>query len=201
MTTVVDPGPASRGLLTIPNVISVVRLGCIPLFLYLLFGRDDRASAAWLLGALGATDWVDGYIARRWNQVSALGKVLDPVADRLVLLVGVVAILADGAAPLWFGVATLAREALISVGTLFVAALGARRIDVQWVGKAGTFGLYFAYPMFLASHADMGSPTVWRTLAWACAIPGLALSWWSLGTYVPLARRALRDKPVQESTT
>ena len=180
-------------IVTVPNAISAVRLACVPVFLYLLLGIEERRGAAVLLAALGATDWVDGYIARRWNQVSTAGKVLDPVADRVALLSGVVAILIDGAAPLWVGVATLSREVLISIGTLAVAALGGRRIDVSFVGKAGTFLTYFAYPMFLAGEAELGSRAVWRGLAWACVLPGVVLSWWALGTYVPAARHALRE--------
>jgi len=179
---------------TVPNLISALRLGCVPLFLYLLLGAGQRREAALLLAALGATDWVDGYIARRWDQVSTLGKVLDPVADRVVLLVGVVAILIDGAAPLWVGVATLGREALISIGTVVVALLGGRRLDVSQLGKAGTFLTYFAYPLFLAGDAGLGSRLAWRTGAWTFVLPGIALSWWSLATYVPAARRALAGR-------
>ena len=79
--------------------------------------EDDRASAAWLLGVLGATDWVDGYVARHLNQVSELGKVLDPIADRLLFIVCVGGILIDGSVPTWFGVAVLAREVVVG-GTL-----------------------------------------------------------------------------------
>jgi cardiolipin synthase len=187
------PAPSGEDrIATIPNLISGVRLACVPLFLYLLLGAEARRSAAVLLATLGATDWVDGYIARRWNQVSTLGKVLDPVADRVVLLVGVVAILLDGAAPLWVGIASLGREALISIGTVVVAALGGRRIDVSRAGKAGTFLTYFAYPLFLAGDAGLGSRAVWRGLAWTFVLPGVVLSWWALGTYVPAARRALQ---------
>ena len=89
-------------ILTVPNVISLVRLLCLPLFVYLLFGRDNRAAAAGLLAVLGATDWVDGYIARHFHQVSDLGKILDPVADRLLFFVGVACILIDGSVPVWF---------------------------------------------------------------------------------------------------
>lgn len=181
--------------LTVPNVITAVRLACVPLFAWLLLAQHERRVAAFLLAGVGATDWVDGYIARRFNQVSTLGKVLDPVADRIVLIVAVVAILLDRSAPLWLGAATLVREALISIGTLSVAALGGRRIDVQWFGKAGTFGLYFAYPLFLGARAGLGDPDVWLLLAWICAIPGLVLAWVALGTYVPMARRALQERP------
>ena len=186
-------GPGEDRILTVPNAISAVRLACVPLFLYLLLGAEERLAAGILLATLGATDWVDGYIARRWPQVATVGKILDPVADRVVLLSGVVAILIDGAAPLWVGVATLGREVLISIGTLAVAGMGARRIDVSRVGKAGTFLTYFAYPLFLGGEAGVGSRGVWRGLAWACVIPGIVLSWWALATYVPAARQALRE--------
>lgn len=180
-------------LLTVPNLLSVGRLLCVPVFLYLLFGRDNRVAAAWLLAALGATDWVDGYVARHFNQVSALGKILDPTADRILLGVGVVALLIDGSVPVWVGVLAIAREAVVAVAAVVLAAMGARRIDVTWVGKAGTFGLMFAFPMFLASHSTISIRDEFGVAAWLCAIPGLVLSYYAAATYVPLARRALRE--------
>lgn len=188
--------PAGAGedrILTVPNAVSVVRLACIPLFLWLLFGRDDRAAAAWLLGGLGATDWVDGFVARRFGQVSTLGKVLDPTADRLLLGVGVIAILVDGSVPRWIGIAAVVREVLVGGAALVLAALGARRIDVTWVGKAGTFFLMFTFPLFLASNSDVSWHETARVLAWIAAVPGLVLSWIAAATYVPVARRALAE--------
>jgi cardiolipin synthase len=188
-----SPADTSR-ILTIPNVLSVVRLACIPLFLWLLFGAEDRSSAAYLLAALGATDWVDGYVARHFNQVSTLGKVLDPLADRLLLLVGVVGIAVDGSVPIWIAVLTIARETLVGGTTLVLAAMGARRIDVTWWGKAGTFGLLCAYPLFLGSHAsDLHWQDLAGVLAWVCVIPGLIFSYVAAAGYVPLARRALAE--------
>jgi cardiolipin synthase len=184
-------------VVTIPNVISVVRLACIPVFLWLLFGQDDKLEAAWLLAALGATDWVDGYIARHFDQVSTLGKVLDPTADRIMLGVGVIALMVDGSVPAWVGVLTLVREVLVSGAVLLLAAMGARRIDVQWVGKAGTFALMFAYPFFLLSHAGTTVDDAARVAAWLCAIPGLVLSYYAAATYVPLARQALAEGRAQ----
>jgi cardiolipin synthase (CMP-forming) len=181
-------------ILTIPNALSVVRLCCIPLFLWLLFGAEDRSSAAYLLAVLGATDWVDGYVARHFHQVSTLGKVLDPLADRLLLVVGVFAIAIDGSVPLWIAVLTILRETLVGGATLVLAALGARRIDVTWWGKAGTFGLLCAYPLFLGSHADdLGWEDLAGVLAWVCVIPGLIFSYVAAAGYVPLARRALAE--------
>lgn len=179
--------------LTVPNLISVVRLACIPLFLWLLFGQEERYAAAWLLGGLGATDWIDGYIARHFNQVSNLGKVLDPVADRLLLGVGVVAILVDGSVPAVVGWAVIVREALISVVAMGLAAMGAARINVTWVGKAGTFCNLFAFPFFLAGNSDVSWHRTAHWLGWTFAVPGLLLSYYALATYVPIARRALRE--------
>ncbi|MEY2436474.1 MAG: hypothetical protein QOF97_1310, partial [Acidimicrobiaceae bacterium] len=115
-------------ILTIPNAITVFRLLCLPLFLWLLFVDENRVAAASLLGFLGATDFVDGYIARHFDQESELGKILDPVADRLLFFVGAGGILVDGSVPVWFAVAILVREALVTAATLGLAALGARRI-------------------------------------------------------------------------
>jgi cardiolipin synthase len=184
-------------IVTVPNVVSIVRLCCVPIFLWLLFGRDDRLAAAWLLAGLGATDWVDGYVARHFDQVSTLGKVLDPTADRIMLAVSVIALMVDGSVPMWIGVLTIVREALVSVAVLGLAAMGARRIDVQWVGKAGTFALMFAYPLFLLSHAGTSASDAAGVAAWCCAVPGLVLSYYAAASYVPLARRALAEGRAQ----
>lgn len=180
-------------VLTIPNIISLVRLLCLPVFLYLLFVEEDRVAAAVLLGALGATDWVDGYIARRYDQVSAVGKVLDPVADRLLFFVGIGGILVDGSVPVWFAWMVLIREVVVAGTTLVLAALGARRIDVTWYGKAGTFFLMFAFPLFLASNSTVSWADTANVLAWATGIPGLVLSYISWAMYAPLGWKALQE--------
>jgi cardiolipin synthase (CMP-forming) len=183
----------ARQVLTVPNLITLARLACLPVFLWLLFGKEDRAAAAALLAVLGITDWVDGYLARRLGQVSELGKILDPVADRLLFIVGAGGILIDGSVPTWFAVIVLVRETLVGGATLVLAALGARRIDVTWFGKAGTFGLMIAFPLFLASHSDLSWADTAGVLAWIAGIPGLALSLYAAVLYVPIARRALRE--------
>ncbi|MHB1517108.1 MAG: CDP-alcohol phosphatidyltransferase family protein [Acidimicrobiales bacterium] len=193
------PDDASEGegdlgrVLTVPNAISAVRLACVPLFLWLLFGAGEQSAAAVLLGLLGATDWVDGTVARRYQQVSNLGKVLDPVADRVLVATSVIAIVVRGAVPVWFGAATLAREAVVSIAVLLLASMGASRIDVLWVGKAGTFGLLFAYPAFLLGHgsADWQEPV--RIFAWVAGLAGLTLAWVAAASYLPAARRAWID--------
>jgi cardiolipin synthase len=180
-------------LLTVPNGLTVVRLGCIPLFVWLM-ARPDRAGwypAAILLGVLGATDGLDGYIARHFNQVSKLGKVLDPTADRLLLAVAAITIVVVHAIPTWVAVVAISREVLVAVGFLAVAAAGGRRVDVQWAGKAGTFGLMFALPLFLVGNANDDWHSVAEVLAWVAVIPALVLGWYAAFTYVPMARAAL----------
>jgi cardiolipin synthase len=183
--------PGEDQILTIPNVISLVRLLCMPVFLYLLFGKDDPLAAAILLGALGATDWIDGYIARHYHQVSNVGKILDPVADRLLFFVGIGGILVYGAVPVWFAVMVLVREVVVAVTTVVLAAMGARRVDVTWFGKAGTFALMVAFPMFLASEAAFSGADACRVIAWGFGIPGLVLSYVSWAMYLPLGLKAL----------
>ena len=189
-----DAAAGEDRILTIPNVISLVRLLCVPVFLWLLFPQENRLAAAALLAVPGATDWVDGYIARHHDQTSNLGKVLDPVADRVLLIVGVVAILIDGSAPVVPSVLSLLREGLVAISVLVLAALGAARIDVTWYGKCATFLVMFAFPLFLLGNADAGA---WSTLGewagWLCVIPGLVLGYLALALYIPLGLQARQD--------
>jgi cardiolipin synthase len=191
-------GPGDGGedrLLTLPNAFTTVRLLCIPVFLWLLLGRHphDRWPAALVLAALGATDWVDGYLARHLHQVSTLGKVLDPTADRLLLGAAVLAVLIDGSVPLWIGLVVLIRECAVGASAVALAAAGARRIDVRWVGKAGTFGLMIAFPLFLAGHSTFRWAGLAEAAAWLVAVPALVVSVCAAVAYVPIARAALLD--------
>lgn len=189
-----EPTAGEDRVLTVPNALSLGRLACVPVFLWLLFGRKNRVAAAVLLGTLGITDWVDGYVARRFNQVSTVGKVLDPTADRVLLVTGIVAILIDGAVPKWVAWLAVSREVTVGAGAVTLAAMGARRVDVQWAGKCGTFGLMCAFPLFLLSKAETFR---WRrqarALAWPCALIGLAYSWYSIPGYVRMGRDALHE--------
>jgi cardiolipin synthase len=194
-----DAGAAPTGMgsiLTLPNLVSLVRLLCVPLFLWLLLGTDHTAIAAWLLAGLGATDWIDGYLARRLNQGSELGKILDPTADRLLLVAATVGIVAFGvsAAVAWVAIILLVRETFVGGATVVLAIAGARRIDVLWVGKAGTLAVMFGLPMLLLAPEVHG---FWHAVlligGWGFSIPGLALGYYAAAKYVPAARAALAD--------
>ena len=178
---------------TIPNLLSFLRLVCIPLFLWLLFGADHPAIAAWLLAALGATDWIDGYIARRFDQGTELGKILDPTADRLLLIAGACALLFETVPGLVkaFVVVVLLRETLIAIVTVGLALGGARRIDVIWAGKAGTLAIMFSLPMFvLAAHISGFWHAEMVVVGWLFGVGGIALGYYAAVKYVPQAKVA-----------
>lgn len=178
---------------TVPNLFTLIRLLCLPLFVWLLFGLPSRQAAAWLLGALGATDWVDGYLARRLGQTSEFGKKFDPTVDRLLFVVAVVAIMVNGAMPIWFGVAVLLREVLVG-GAVAIATLvfGMQRFDVTWLGKTATFLLMFAVPGFLMAESSIPIADAFGVAAWILGIPGLVLSWYTGFAYVPAIREGIR---------
>jgi len=190
----------SRNVATWPNLVTLTRLACLPLFLWLLFAQDDRETAAWLLGVLGATDWVDGWLARRLDQRSSFGAVFDPTVDRLLFIVGVGAIVIDGAVPGWFGVSVVIREIFVGALMLGGTALGMKRFAVNQWGKNYTFALMFAFPLLLIGASDAGWALGARNAGWAIGIPGLVLCHVTALLYVPKvvnevqrARRSRRD--------
>jgi cardiolipin synthase len=183
-------------ILSLPNVVTTLRLILVPVFGWLLAQphRRDWFAAAVLLAALGSTDWLDGQLARRLDQVTNLGKVLDPTADRVLLATATIGILAVGAVPIAVAVAAMTREGLVAVAAVALALAGARRFDVTLIGKAGTFGLMCAFPLFLAGHSSVGWHHGALVVAWVAAGIGLVLGWASLLFYVPLARTALAER-------
>jgi len=197
---VVDPGAPRAGpgldrIVTLPNGISLVRLLAVGLFAYLALETTHRLAATVVLVALGATDWVDGYTARHLGQVSTLGKVLDPTADRVLLGTAVAVELVLGAVPAWVAGAVLAREALVAIGVVALAAAGAGRIDVHFVGKAGTFVLMTAFPCWLLGSIG-GAWHPATDVAFALSVVGIVLAWAALVSYIGPARSALSARRV-----
>ena len=189
---------------TVPNGISLVRIACAPLVWWLLFGADAPWAAAIVLGVLGASDWVDGWIARRFDQGSELGKILDPVADRVLLVAAAIALLIWNIS--WpvnvVLIVALVREVGIAIASVVLGMAGARRIDVVWAGKAGTLALMFALPLFLAADETSGALSWFCAFAaWCFAIGGIILSYYAAMKYVPAAREALREGRAAKKAT
>lgn len=150
-------------------------------FFVWLIVRQDYATAGWLLLAIGWTDWIDGYLARRLDQVSELGKLLDPLADRLAIATAVIGGMLVGVIPLVLGIAIAAREVAVGIGTIIVAGRGGK-IEVRWLGKLATFILYGAIPAFYVAQGTF-IPTVFLVIAWGFGVVGVVLYWWVAGLY------------------
>jgi cardiolipin synthase len=168
--------PSNR-IWTVPNIISFIRLLGVPLFLFLLLGPHHHDVAAVVVLALGGTtDWVDGYAARRLGQVSRLGELLDPFADRLYILAALLGLTVRDVVPWWLTIALLLREAVLGVALLVLRRRGYGPPAVHYVGKTGTFVLLFAFPVMLLAKAAPAIDTVVYPIGWG-------LCWWALGLY------------------
>ena len=203
-------GPERVGdrVLTVPNLLSFARLAILPvIFLDLVQGAHLRAFV--LLAVFATTDWFDGYIARRFNQVSRLGKLLDPLSDRVMFVVVGVGFALGGLLPWWAVLAVLGRDLVVVVSGGIVLLRGGIRPDVTRLGKSATFGLMFAFPAFLlASVLGEGpaDPQQWiQVIAWLFFWPSLVMYWLSglgytrrmfLPTEVLVAEREAAEEPV-----
>ncbi|CAB4846314.1 unannotated protein [freshwater metagenome] len=183
-------------IVTIPNALSFLRLLGVPLFLWLVLGPHADGWAVALLIVSGATDWLDGKIARATGQISRLGQLLDPLADRLYIAATLVGLALRGLVPWWLVVLLLARDLVLAV---FLAALkrrGVTGLPVHFLGKAATFNLLFAFPLILLGADALGVAFSWadvaRDLGWAFTLWGTALYWWAGLLYIEQARRFLR---------
>jgi cardiolipin synthase (CMP-forming) len=177
---------------TIPNALSAARLAGVPVFLWLVLGLRTATGDYWAVGLLiaaGATDWLDGKIARALNQGSRLGQVLDPAADRLYIAATIVALAVRTIIPWWL-VGLLALRELVVGAALAVLKrrAGFGTLQVSLVGKAATLCLLYAFPLlFLGDHPGWGG-TLARVLGWAFAIWGTVLYWWAAVLYLAQVR-------------
>ena len=177
---------------TIPNAISFGRLLLIPWFLWLVFSAQDYTAAGLLLGFIGGTDWIDGYLARRLNQVSKLGEFLDPLADRLAVAAAVIGGLIADVLPTWFAVAILVRELAIAVGALVVGVRARDKLEVRHLGKIATALLYAAIPGF---YVALGTGVAaWSVYAYSLGVPGLIAYYVVAFQYVGDARAVVRAR-------
>jgi cardiolipin synthase len=181
--------PAADRVLTVPNAISAARLVAVPVFGWLLIQGADLAAFLLLLAA-SASDLVDGWLARRLDQVSRVGVLLDPAADRLYVVVAVLALAWRETVPWWVVVALLGRDAVLAVNLLVLRRRGIGPLPVHVVGKAATFALFWGFPLLILGEATGGA---WAGAAgWALLLWGLYLYWWAGAGYLVHARRELR---------
>jgi len=156
----------SRRVLTVPNVLSLARILLIPVFVLLLLHHGTEAPGLILLGFVVATDWVDGVVARKTNQVSELGKWLDPIADRVAIAAALITLVVRGAFPLWAALLILVRDGLILAAGVVVLVRG-HRIDVRFIGKVATFSLMFGVPAVAWGNFGLAIAAAARALGWA----------------------------------
>lgn len=165
--------------LTLPNALSVLRLAGVPVFLWLLLGPQADLLALLVLVLSGATDWLDGKLARWLNQYSRLGVLLDPGADRLYIVATLVAFVLRGVVPWWAAAALIARDVLLTVCLPVLRYHGFEPPDVHYLGKAATFCLMYAFPLLLLVQADFQYAEVIRPLAYAFTCWGGVLYLWA----------------------
>lgn len=171
----------SSRILTVPNLLSLARLLALPVIAMDLAG-ERHLRALILLALFAATDWLDGYIARRFDQVTRLGQLLDPISDRALFLVVGIAFVVGDLLPLWALLILLIRDALLVVGGAILLLKGRTPPEVTKIGKAATFALMFAFPLFLGAvilgSVEEPQPVV-ETLAWLLFAIGALLYWWA----------------------
>src|SRR5690606_18884260 len=159
----------SAGVWTLPNAISALRLAGVPLFLWLVLGPEADGWALLVLLVSGATDFLDGWLARRLDQQSTLGQILDPVADRLYILAVVVGLALRDIIPWWVAVSLPLRDLLMWGLVPVLRTRGYSALPVHFLGKAATFNLLYAFPLLLLGDGDGVVATLARVFGWAFA--------------------------------
>jgi cardiolipin synthase len=186
--------PAEDRIWTIPNALSFLRLLGVPVFLWLVLGPKADGWAIALLMFAGFSDWLDGRLARAWNQTSRLGRLIDPLADRLYILATLVGLVLRDVIPWWLAVLVVGRDVCL----LWVPPVLRRHgygstLPVHFLGKAATFNLMYAFPLlFLASH-DGWYAQIAQILGWAFVIWGTGLYWWAGVLYAVQVRQLTKD--------
>ncbi len=177
--TVEDEATRTTRVWTLPNLLSMVRLAGVPVFLWLVLGPEADAWALALLMVSGVTDYLDGYLARRLNQTSQLGQILDPVADRLYILAVVVGLGIRDIIPWWVALILPLRDLLLWVLVPLLRTRGYSALPVHVLGKAATFNLLYAFPLLLLGDGEGVVATLAKVFGWAFAWWGIGLYWWA----------------------
>lgn len=178
--------------INIPNALSVLRLLGIPVFIYFALVREQDVIAITILAIAGITDYLDGKLARAWNQTSDLGAMLDPVADRIYILATLIVLYQREAINLWVILVLLFRDAVLALMTLVLKVRGLQLMEVTYLGKAATFNLLYAFPLLLlATHQSVAGEIAFA-IGWGFALWGIALYLYTGLIYFQNGLRSIR---------
>ena len=181
-------------LRTLPNLLSLLRLALVPVFLVLIV-TGHSISAFLVLAVASFTDWLDGYLARKLNQVTRIGALLDPAADRLYIFATLIGLAVTGSIPAWLPVVVIARDVLLAFAIPVLASRNYGPLPVHFFGKAGTFALLYAFPLLLLADWWVAAKFVILPLAWAFALWGVALYWYAGFLYVKQVVQLVKSTP------
>ena len=195
MTTTLVPPAGRERVLTIPNALSALRLAGVPVFLWLVLGPHADGIALVVLAVAGVSDYLDGKLARRWGQVSRVGQLLDPAADRLYIVSTLLGLALRDVVPWWLVIVLVSRDVLLALTIPVLARHGYGPLPVHFLGKAATFNLLYAFPLLLLAEVGGTVGDVVRPIAWAFAGWGVALYWWAGVLYVRQVLDVIRPVP------
>ena len=190
----------SNKIVTIPNILSFLRLLGVPVFFWLIVGPEEDGWALALLILSSFTDWLDGKIARATGQITRLGQLLDPIADRLYIVAALIAFGIRGIVPWWLLGVLIARDVVMGVVMLLLKRRGILGLPVHFLGKAATFCLLNAFPLLLLGQFDGWAAEAANVLGWAFLLWGTALYWYAAGLYMEQTRRILRTPTTPSSS-
>lgn len=191
IVTTPDRAEVSSRVLTVPNLLSFFRLLMVPVFLYLILVGQDLLALV-VLVVSSATDFFDGLIARRFGQISRLGQLLDPAADRLFIFVTLIGLAVRGILPWWLVAAIIGRDVLLLLLGVVLANVGHGPLPVHHLGKTATFCLFWGLPVIVLGHAFPQIVAVTDPIGWAFTLWGTFLYWWAGGIYLRQASAILR---------
>jgi cardiolipin synthase len=177
--------------MTVPNLLSMLRLALVPVFLYLLL-NEKYLSAIIVLALSSLTDYLDGYFARKFNQVTRLGQLLDPAADRLYIFSTLVGLSITGIIPVWLALVIIGRDVVLAIAYPILATYGYGPLPVHYLGKTGTFALLYAFPLLLMAYIWHPIAFILEPLAWAFALWGVGLYWWGAFVYLRQLREIVK---------
>ncbi len=185
---------SSDRIATVPNLLSAIRILLIPLFVLMIASEDTRLGGMLLLGVVQSTDWVDGYIARRTGSVSELGKLLDPLADRLAVAAALITFVVQDGLPLWTALTVLIRDGLVLAAAIYLFVSRGPRIDVRRIGKIATFTLMWGLPLIAWGNFGLPLPHLARICGWTFFGVGILEYWIAAGMYVQDLRAAYAER-------